>query len=126
LKISIIKKNYKIGNNRMKNIVVIGLFSGLLLMGCAGTKPVHVNKVTIVEVAKIKETPNVKPISKEEKARLLQEKIDKEAWLLKQKLDQEALTNSDKKLKVEEVNAYKIDEETPLILKNQSEGKAYE
>jgi len=110
----------------MKNIVVIGLFSGLLLMGCANTKLVQPKKVTIVEVAKIKETPKVKSISKEEKARILQEKRDKEAWELKQKLDKEALTNSEKKLKAEEVNAYKIDEETPLILKNQSEGKAYE
>jgi len=58
----------------------------------------------------------------------LNKKLDdkRQKMELKKRLDEEALINSDKKLNLKEIKSYIIDENTPLILKNQSKDRAYE
>jgi len=119
----------------MKNIVLLGLLSTVLFVGCS------LKEAKIVEPKEVA-TPKVEvEIESEESLKLKAEKIkalqeekaleekrlaEEKKIELKKKLDREALINADKKLKAEEIRDYKIDENTPLILRNKSEEKAYE
>ena len=116
----------------MKNIVLL-LSTILFVAGCSSQKAEIIEPEQIVNVVvEVESEESIK--LKAENMKLLQaEKILEDQRLaeekkieLKKKLDQEALTNADKKLKAEEVRDYQIDENTPLILINQSEEKAYE
>ena len=100
----------------MKNIVLLGLLSTILFIGCSS------KTIKIVEQKReVKTELSVEDINAQKE---LEEKENK--LKLKKKLDEEALTNSDKKLNATEIKSYIIDENTPLILKNQSKERAYE
>jgi len=104
----------------MKNIVLLGLLSTMLFVGCSS------RKIEIVEKKQEQKKEIQIELSAEDiqaQEELEEAKIKEE---LKKKLDAEALTNSDKKLNADEIDSYVIDENTPLILKNQSEERAYE
>jgi len=110
--------------NMMKNIVLLGLLSTILFVGCSS------KTIEIVENEPYKEVTmelNVVEDVEDIDINAQKELDDKRAKLeLKKKLDEEALINSDKKLNAKEINSYIIDENTPLILKNQSKDRAYE
>jgi len=115
----------------MKNIVLFGLLSTILFVGCSpkiievveqkeelkseiSSEKINVQKDIKTELS-IEDTNAQKELEEEKK------KVE-----LKKKLDEEALINLDKKLNAKEINSYVIDENTPLILKNQSKDRAYE
>jgi len=101
----------------MKNTLLLGLLSTILFVGCSSKE---------IKIIEKKKEPKKIELSVEEiklQKELEEAKIKEE---LKKKLDAEALTNSDKKLNSDEIDSYVIDEHTPLILKNQSEERAYE
>lgn len=100
----------------MKNIVLLGLLSTILFIGCSS------KTIEIVEQKReVKTELSVEDINAQKELEEKENKLE-----LKKKLDAEALTNSDKKLNAKEIKSYIIDEKTPLILKNQSKERAYE
>jgi hypothetical protein len=117
LKILIISQNIHRREKIMKNILLLGALSSMLFVGCSSRK---------IEIIEPIEEPVVEVLSIEEieVPKELNEVTNKEE--LKRKLDAEALTNADKRLNADEIDGYVIDESTPLILKNQSEERAYE
>jgi len=122
----------------ISKVIILGLFVGLLFSGCYEKQPVvSINKEPIVQVKEVQKVKRVvtqvKKIKK--KVEVIKQVLTKEQinvieaqkkMELKNKLDEEALTNANKPLEADEVRDYTIDENTPLILKNKSEGKAYE
>ena len=117
----------------MKNIVLFGLLSTVLFIGCSSKEAKIIEPQEVVKIEVKVESKESLRLKAEKLQALQAEKALEERRLaeekkieLKKKLDREAVTNSDKKLKAQEVLDYKIDENTPLILKNQSEEKAYE
>jgi len=118
----------------MKNILFIGVLSLISFIGCSSKtieivehEPdrkiiTEVNNINNVEL-NVVEDNIVENLNIEATKELDEEKQKIE---LKKKLDEEALINSDKKLNAKEINSYVIDENTPLILKNQSKDRAYE
>jgi len=113
----------------MKNIVLLSTI--LFVAGCSFQQAeiIEPEEIVNVEVESAEsitlKSENIKLLQTEKKVEEPKSPEEKKMEL-KRKLDQEALTNADKKLKAEEVRDYKIDENTPLILINQSEDKAYE
>jgi hypothetical protein len=110
----------------VKNILLLGLLPSFLFIGCSlkEAKAIKLEEIVTVKVEEIApiEVKEIKILKVVEEKRMVEEtRVE-----LKRRLDEEALTNADKELKAEEVRDYKIDENTPLILKNQSEEKAYE
>jgi len=100
----------------MKNIILFGLLSTVLFVGCSS------KTIEIVEQKKeVKTELSIKDITAQKELEEEKKRVE-----LKKKLDEEALINSDKKLNAKEINSYVIDENTPLILKNQSKDRAYE
>jgi len=107
--------------NMMKKIVLLGLLSTILFVGCSS------KTIEIVENKPDREVTMELNVVEDIDINAQKELDDKRAKLeLKKKLDEEALINSDKKLNAKEINSYIIDENTPLILKNQSKDRAYE
>jgi len=128
----------------MKNILFIGLLSLISFIGCS-SKTIEIvenepEREVIMEVNDVKNKVELNVI--EENIILeddtvvenvdipvpIEQELDKEKQKieLKKRLDEEALTHSDKKLNPKEIKSYIIDENTPLILKNQSKDRAYE
>jgi len=104
----------------MKNIVLLGLLSTILFVGCS-SKTIEIVEEKQEQKREVKIELSVEDINAQKELEEEKKKVE-----LKKKLDEEALTNSDKKLNAKEINSYVIDESTPLILKNQSEERAYE
>jgi predicted component of type VI protein secretion system len=104
----------------MKNILLLGLLSTILFVGCS-SKTIEIIEEKQEQQREVKIELSAEDINAQKE---LEEEKKKEE--LKKKLDSEALTNSDKKLNADEIDGYVIDESTPLILKNQSEERAYE
>ena len=128
----------------MKNILFIGLLSLISFIGCS-SKTIEIvenepEREVIMELNDVKKKVELNVI--EENIILeddtvvenvdipvpIEQELDKEKQKieLKKRLDEEALTHSDKKLNPKEIKSYIIDENTPLILKNQSKDRAYE
>ena len=106
----------------MKNILLLGLLSTILFVGCSSKTIEILEKEQKQEKkSEVKIELSVEDINAQKELEEEKDKVE-----LKKKLDEEALTNSDKKLNAKEINSYIIDESTPLILKNQSEERAYE
>ena len=104
----------------MKNILLLGFLSTIVFVGCS-SKTIEIVKEKKEQKVEVKTEVSVEDIKVEEELNEAQKKAE-----LKKKLDEEALTHSDKKLNTKEINSYVIDENTPLILKNQSKDRAYE
>jgi len=125
----------------MKKILLIGGLTPMLFVGCLSKQVKILQPKENIEY-KIEKKVNIQKKIDPQKEKQLQEKVEvlavKQRHLeeqmfleekkleLKKRLDKEALINADQELKAEEVRDYTIDENTPLILKNQSEEKAYE
>ena len=117
----------------MKSILLLGLLSTILFVGCS-SKTIEIveekqEQIIIEEHKEVKtELLSVEDIKVQKELAEEQKKLDEaqKKAELKKKLDEEALINSDKKLNAKEINSYVIDENTPLILKNQSKDRAYE
>jgi hypothetical protein len=109
----------------IKKILTLGIFVGLSFSGCYEKQPtIHIKKEPKIKVKKVKIIK--KEIKKKPTKQELEAIENEKKMKLKKKLDKEAVTNASKTLKVDEVRDYTIDENTPLILKNKSEEKAYE
>jgi uncharacterized membrane protein len=104
----------------MKNIVLLGLLSTIMFVGCS-SKTIEIVKEKQEQKREVKIELSVEDINAQKELEEEKKKVE-----LKKKLDEEALTNSDKKLNSDEIDSYVIDESTPLILKNQSKERAYE
>jgi len=126
----------------MKNILLVGILSLILFIGCS-SKTIEIvenepEREVIMEVNDVKNKVELNVIEEniilEDDAVVenvdtpIEQELDEEKQKieLKKKLDEEALINSDKKLNAKEIKSYVIDENTPLILKNQSKDRAYE
>ena len=119
----------------MKNILLLGLLSSLFFVGCS-SKTIEIVEENPKQMIEVTRELNVEDVRvqrefQEETKKVELEKSFNEEILtnkveLKRKLDEEALTDSDKKLNPKEIHNYIIDENTPLILKNQSKERAYE
>ena len=125
----------------MKNVVLLSLLSTLLFIGCSSKQarilepreviipPKEVVQNKVKNNINLETAKSLKIKAKELEAKKALEKqrlAEEKKRALKERLDREALINADKELKAEEVQNYTIDENTPLILKNQSEERAYE
>jgi len=138
----------------MKNILLLTLLSTILFVGCSSktieiveSEPEReiimevddVKKVdlNVIEDNIVKDNVMKNNIVKDNVIKdnivkdidiNLNKKLDdkRQKMELKKRLDEEALINSDKKLNPKEIKSYIIDENTPLILKNQSKDRAYE
>ena len=104
----------------MKNILLLGLLSTIVFVGCS-SKTIEILKEKKEQKIETKREVIVEDIKVEEELDEAQKRAE-----LKKKLDKEALIHSDKKLNATEIKSYIIDENTPLILKNQSKERAYE
>jgi hypothetical protein len=124
----------------MKKSLLLNLLLPFLFIGCFSEEIeiIAPKEIVVVEEKAPEEVVSREEIKKIEKPLMLKEEkimvepvevpksLEERRLELKERLDREALLNSDKKLKAEELRDYKIDENTPLILRNQSEERAYE
>ncbi len=125
----------------MKKSLLLSLLLPFLFIGCFSEEIeiIAPKEIVVVEEKAPEEVVSREEIKKIEKPLMLKEEekimvepvevpksLEERRLELKERLDREALLNSDKKLKAEELRDYKIDENTPLILRNQSEERAYE
>ena len=124
----------------MKKSLLLNLLLPFLFIGCFSEEIeiIAPKEIVVVEEKAPEEVVSREEIKKTEKPLMLKEEkimvepvevpksLEERRLELKERLDREALLNSDKKLKAEELRDYKIDENTPLILRNQSEERAYE
>jgi len=117
----------------IKKILILGVFVGLSFSGCYEKQPtINIKKEPKIKAKEVKVIKKKikKEVTKEVTKKLTKKELDaiknEKIIELKKKLDKEALINANKTLEADEVRDYTIDENTPLILKNKSEEKAYE